>query len=277
MDKIGQSTGVTGRNNNSHRSGVYGFEGPHAGTYDDIGRETFVGAPRDDSTFQTVDDYSTIRTRKHHGLKPSNVLSEQNVHKYSSNQLAMTSLPPLEISTNDMKSESRSEGTKGSLTGGQSANQREPVPSISAPLPNETNRTDYSNDRLVKALTPTTANTATTPRSQALDLRHNDNAFQVIASLIVDKFDVHLRQQAVSITITLDDRQHLDRVVPDKKRFVDALSYRLQSCPERSMKPIHVVTRKCRSLGLDREGSQNILNAAVGSTVRLSVSVSAGR
>jgi hypothetical protein len=279
MDEIGRSTGVTGRNNNSHSHqqwyGSYGFDGA-AATDSGISLDTSVDTPGE-TTFETVDDHSTIRTRKDHGLKPLSALSEQNVHRYSFNQNPMVSAPPLQNSKNkNTKSETRSEVAKVNLGGVQSTNQREPVPDISEAALNEMTIASDSHHRLMKVSTPTAAHTATTPRSQALDLKHNDNSFQVIASLIVDKFDAHLRLKALSITMTLDDRQYLDRVVQDKKRFVDALRYRLETCPEHSMKTIHAVTRKCRSLGLDREGSQNILNAAIGSTVRLSASVSTG-
>jgi hypothetical protein len=276
MDEISPPTGAAGRKPNDHRHqqsyGAYGFEGSHARTYNDDSQDTSSDTPADSTTIQTVDDYSTIQTTKDHRLKPNNALSEQNVHKYSSNQQVMASPPPLQIST---RSETRTEDMKFNGVGTQSTNQREPVPGIAAIVQKEAKKNIIPHDRLGTAPTPTAANTATTPRSQALDLKHNDNAFQVIASLVVDKFDVHLRLKAISITITLDDRHHLDRVVPDKKRFAEAVRYRLQSCPEHSMKAIHVITRKCRALGLDREGSQNILNAAVGSTVRLSVSVRA--
>jgi hypothetical protein len=275
MDEIDQPTGIPERPSSNYRHqqsyGGYDLEGPTAGPAN--GHTMSLG---------TFGDSSTIRTRKELGLKPKNALSEQNVHKYTYNQQhqmrassyqAPHAFPPVMISTDDRRSETSTEASKANVGGVQSTNQREPIPPVSSAIQNEVHKTTVPSDRLMKDQTQKAATTVATPRSQALDLKHNDNAFQVIASLIVDRFDRHLRLQPVSITITVDDWQHLDRVVPDKKRFIDAVVYRLKSCPEHSMKPIHLVTRKCRSLGLDREGRQNILNAAVGSTVRLDVSV----
>jgi hypothetical protein len=109
----------------------------------------------------------------------------------------------------------------------------------------------------------------TTPGSRNLDLKHNDNSFHVIASLLVDRFENQLKVGAPSIQITRTDREQLDRMVPERMRsnLVDAVAFRLQNCPEDSMQSIHILLRKCRSLGLDREGSQNVLLAPVSTVV----------
>jgi hypothetical protein len=110
---------------------------------------------------------------------------------------------------------------------------------------------------------------ASTTGSRNLDLKHNDNSFHVIVSLVVDRFENQLKLGAPSIQITRTDREQLDRMVPESLRgnLVDAVAFRLQSCPEDSMQSIHMLLRKCRSLGLDREGNQNVLMAPVNSVV----------
>jgi hypothetical protein len=113
------------------------------------------------------------------------------------------------------------------------------------------------------------ATSVTTPGSRNLDLSHNDNSFHVIASLVVDRFENQLKLGAPSLQITRTDREQLDRMVPERMRtnLVDAVAFRLQSCPEDSMQSIHILLRKCRSLGLDREGSQNVLMAPVNTVI----------
>ena len=138
----------------------------------------------------------------------------------------------------------------------KSTGQREPVPVVTVP--------------------PTTGHhTVTTGRAQVLDLMQNDNSFHVIAKLVIDRFEDQLNVHSQSITITAGDRYHLDRVVPAKKNFIEAVQYRLQNCPENSTKPTHVVTRRCRALGLHLEGDMNPLNAPVGAVIRIDVSIHA--
>lgn len=279
MDDLGQFKGVSGgyfKDHHLHQSYAGKKVAPTA-PYHGRGQTTSVHTPGDTSTFQTVDDYSTIITRKDLGLEPKNILSEQNVHRHAFNQQVrgssyqgpLLSQPPAMITTNIGKTETRTESSKSNFAGIEPANQRDSVPVISTTNQNDAHMPTFSYKQL--GTTPSGANTVSTPRSPSLDLKHNDNAFQVIASLIIDRFDRHLRLKIGSITITVADRHHLDRVVPDKKQFTEAVMFRLKICPEHSMKPIDVITRKCRALGLDREGSQNILNAAVGTIVRLNV------
>ena len=110
-------------------------------------------------------------------------------------------------------------------------------------------------------------------RTLALDLKNNDNSFQIVASLIVDRFEEQLSNDEIKgIQVTAGDMYHLERIVPDKKRFIDAIKYRAKNCPENSSKPIHVVTRQCHALGLDRKGENNLLFAPIGSYFELSVS-----
>ena len=112
-----------------------------------------------------------------------------------------------------------------------------------------------------------------THRSRALDLKHNDNSYHVVATLIVDRFEEQLSNENVkSFIVTAGDMYHMNRVVPDKKGFIEAVQYRFMSCPEDSSKPIHLVTRQCHALGLDRKGEYNLLHAPIGSNFQISVS-----
>lgn len=166
--------------------------------------------------------------------------------------------------------ESRAESvSKNSSVGG--VPQREPVPVVSVPSP--------AHHASSSPYTPnfgggtTTHYTSMTPRSQVLDLKRNDNSFHVIAKLIIDRFEDQLSTHAETITVTAGDRFHLDRVVPAKKGFVEAVQFRLRDCPEDSNKPIHMVTRQCRALGLHLDGDQNLLHAPVGTIVKIDVSL----
>jgi len=108
-------------------------------------------------------------------------------------------------------------------------------------------------------------------RTLALDLKSNDNSFQIVANLIVDRFEEQLSNDAIKgIHVTAGDMYHLERIVPDKKRFIDAIKYRFTNCPDNSSKPIHVVTRQCHALGLDRKEAKNLLFAPIGSYFELS-------
>lgn len=115
-----------------------------------------------------------------------------------------------------------------------------------------------------------------TPKSVALDLKRNDNAFYVIATLIVDRFSDRLHCSGSNdqgIVVSATDRDHLDRVVPRKYDFIHALQWRLvNKLQEHSLQPINVITRKCRALGLHREGNQNPLLATIGSLILINVS-----
>eukprot|EP00536_Pseudo-nitzschia_multiseries_P004666 jgi/Psemu1/64722/estExt_Genemark1.C_790037 len=115
-------------------------------------------------------------------------------------------------------------------------------------------------------------------RTQALDLKNNDNSFQIVASLIVDRFEEHLsNDETKRIRVTAGDMYHLERVIPDKKSFIDAVQYRFNNCPETSTKQLHVLTRQCHTLGLDREGEDNLLFAPIGSYFELSESINAAQ
>lgn len=158
---------------------------------------------------------------------------------------------------------------------GNDRHQRPPSAiSVTSPVPNHAaGRRSEVEER--QQTTKSVSHTALAPRSHAssLDLKHNDNGFQVIATLIVDRFQDQLRSGVESIIVTATDKQYLDRIVPRKRDFIQALRWRLVDCPEHSTQPIHVVTRQCRALGLQREGNQNLLYASIGSLVLINVSV----
>ncbi|KAG7352040.1 PLAC8 family domain containing protein [Nitzschia inconspicua] len=166
---------------------------------------------------------------------------------------------------NGMLSESRAESVSknSSLSG---VPQREPVPMVNVPSPSHQMPSPYNTTFVGGGAT---FHTAMTPRSQVLDLKRNDNSFHVIAKLIIDRFEDQLSTHASTITVTAGDRFHLDRVVPAKRGFVEAVQYRLANCPEDSTKPIHLVTRQCRALGLHLDGDQNLLYAPVGTIVNI--------
>ena len=120
----------------------------------------------------------------------------------------------------------------------------------------------------------TEKSTKTPYTARSLDLRTNENQFHVIANLIVDKYENILNSGAESFTLTPVDKMQLDRLVPTRIRqnFLEAVKLRLKSCPDQITRPIHIVLRKCEALGLDRDGSQNLLFAPEGTVIFIHVS-----
>jgi hypothetical protein len=114
-----------------------------------------------------------------------------------------------------------------------------------------------------------------TPRSRDLDLKHNDNSFGVFANLIVDRFEDKLNSGVSSFALSTGDRDYLDRTVQPRVRqaLVDAVQYRLETCPPDSQHYVHVVLRKCQALGLDKDGDENILFASAFTTIVIHVSL----
>jgi hypothetical protein len=128
---------------------------------------------------------------------------------------------------------------------------------------------DTINDSTIK--TNTTKATATVASSKAnLNLRRNDTQFHVIAGLIVSKFDHFLTAGAKSFAVSINDKQQLDRMV-SRDNFVEAVRYRLQTCPAKSQKPIHILVRHCQALGLHRSGNKNLLYAPAGTIIDIEV------
>jgi hypothetical protein len=108
--------------------------------------------------------------------------------------------------------------------------------------------------------------TISTSSRRSLDLIHNDNAFHVVANLVVERCSQKANDGDTELYLDADDLQHLDKMVPPSVResFVKAVRWRLQhNCPEKSEAVVHVLTRQCREFGLDREGEANPLLASV--------------
>jgi hypothetical protein len=103
-----------------------------------------------------------------------------------------------------------------------------------------------------------------------LNLKENDAQFLVIAEIIVAKYDHFLRNGARSFSVSIADKEQMDRMV-NRDSFVAAVNFRLQSCPELSDNPMHVLARKCRALGLNRAGDQNPLYARPGTIIEIEV------
>jgi Cys-rich protein (TIGR01571 family) len=86
-----------------------------------------------------------------------------------------------------------------------------------------------------------------------LDLRHNDDTFHVLASLLVEFFQA----KVVGRTLVLmpDDRDTVARMLPSSavRDFIDAVQYRLEMTPVVSVSPIQFLTLQCQELCLDRE------------------------
>ncbi len=104
-----------------------------------------------------------------------------------------------------------------------------------------------------------------------LNLKENDIQFQIIADVIVSKYEHFLKTGTKTFSVSIVDKQQLDRMVA-RDNFVEAVRFRLHSCPEDSQKQIHVLTRKCRALGLHRLGNQNLLFAPAGTVIEIEVS-----
>jgi hypothetical protein len=109
-----------------------------------------------------------------------------------------------------------------------------------------------------KEETPHSVKRPPSPGSNQMDLKNNDNAFIVIAGLILESFN----QVKEGAPLTASALAQLDRSVPTHIRqgFVEAVQYRFEnSCPPGSTELIHVVTRKCQELGLARNDGTNPL------------------
>ena len=113
---------------------------------------------------------------------------------------------------------------------------------------------------------------------RTLDLKHNDNAFHVVANLVVDRFQSQIPPGATSYTLSQEDLAHFDQTVPTSVRtsFVEAVRFRLaNNCPDDSTAHVHQLTRQAKMYGLDREGNDNPLIASLdpsNKTITISVS-----
>lgn len=102
--------------------------------------------------------------------------------------------------------------------------------------------------------------------SHDLDLKHNDNAFHVVANLVSERLMGKVTPGATSYTLDPSDAAYLDQMLPMtvRRSFVDALRYRVKICPPEGdprETSLHVLTRRCSNLGLDRaDGVNPLLN-----------------
>jgi Cys-rich protein (TIGR01571 family) len=89
-----------------------------------------------------------------------------------------------------------------------------------------------------------------------LNLRHNDNSFHVLASILVEFFQERVSQGESTKTLTMkpDDREMLQRLLPRSAvwDFIDAVNYRLEVTPVIAVSPIHFLTLQCQELCFDK-------------------------
>ncbi|KAL3794162.1 hypothetical protein HJC23_012869 [Cyclotella cryptica] len=90
-----------------------------------------------------------------------------------------------------------------------------------------------------------------------LDLKHNDNAYHVVATLVTDRLLPKLSSNSSYYTVSGADVEFFSQMLPYSVRraFVEALRYRLQSSSAES--PLGRLSLQCQILGLDRE--KNVL------------------
>ena len=103
--------------------------------------------------------------------------------------------------------------------------------------------------------------TATTDN---LDLKHNDNAYHVVATLVTDRLLPKLAANSSYYTVSQGDVEFFGQMLPPSVRqaFVDALRYRLQkntnsTLSSEELAPLERLSLQCQLLGLDRE--RNVL------------------
>lgn len=90
-----------------------------------------------------------------------------------------------------------------------------------------------------------------------LDLKHNDNAYHVVATLVTDRLLPKLSANSSLYTVSEADVEFFSQMLPHSVRraFVDALRYRLQNSSNET--PLGRLNLRCQMLGLDRD--RNVL------------------
>mmetsp|Transcript_4698 Transcript_4698/g.6178 ORF Transcript_4698/g.6178 Transcript_4698/m.6178 type:complete len:622 (-) Transcript_4698:459-2324(-) len=106
-----------------------------------------------------------------------------------------------------------------------------------------------------------TASQASQASSRELDLKSNDNAFHVVANLVLDRLNKKVQPGATEYTVDPEDRVFFDEMVPDSVRcsFVEALRFRAAQPRGKQNNLLLKLTDQCVMLGLDREEQNNIL------------------
>jgi Cys-rich protein (TIGR01571 family) len=119
----------------------------------------------------------------------------------------------------------------------------------------QTSTTSSSKGRQIHATLQEWQNEPRPPSN--LNLRHNDNSFHVLASLLVEFFQAKIAMDDNNKTLTMipDDRETIQRLLPKSAvwDFIDAVNYRLEVTPVVAVTPIHFLTLQCQELCLDRE------------------------
>lgn len=133
---------------------------------------------------------------------------------------------------------------------------RSSAPAISSPTPTASNMSSrVSPGPIVR----------TPSGSTELDLRHNDNAFHVVANLVTDRLLPKIASPgADSYELNEADRTFIDQMLPGtvRRSFVEALRFRvglLPSEPRLDETPLMTLTRQCHRLGLGRPDVDNVL------------------
>ena len=109
------------------------------------------------------------------------------------------------------------------------------------------------------------------------DLKSNDNAYHVIATLVTDRLLPKLEANSSYYTLTREDTAFFQKMLPYsvRRKFVDALRYRLQSIKRGDSRVTNntliKLTKQCQVLGLDRENTNALLDLSNNTGVRYSV------
>lgn len=114
-----------------------------------------------------------------------------------------------------------------------------------------------------KFTTPVTGGAA----QSELDLKHNDNAYHVIATLVTERLvpKIHANPGSAHYTLTSDDTAFFQKMLPYSVRrsFVDALRYRLQLVKSgigSRHSALGKLSMQCQMLGLERENLNVLLD-----------------
>jgi hypothetical protein len=93
---------------------------------------------------------------------------------------------------------------------------------------------------------------------RSLDLMHNDNAFHVIANIVLERF----RRHSPNADLDADDWSILNTSVPESVRtsFIKAVRFRYKyNCPPSSEAQVHALTRECAQYNLGKDDESNPL------------------
>ena len=116
--------------------------------------------------------------------------------------------------------------------------------------------------------------------SPDLDLKNNDNAFHVLATLVTERLLPKLEASPdnTHYTLTAEDAAFFQKMLPYSVRrgFVDALRYRLQllkvGVGSRNS-TIGKLTMQCQMLGLDRDNLNALLDLSQSAGMSVSIHV----